>query len=183
METAQKEYLLKLARRAVEAAVYGKELKLEICDDPVLNEKLGCFVTLKTGGQLRGCLGRFISDIALYELVSVMAREAALEDPRFIYNRLGPDELGELAIEISVLSELQKTSDPLSLRVGVDGIYIRKGYATGCFLPQVATEAGWNAEQFLSFCCSHKAGLEPDAWKDKDTEVYLFTAEVFGEND
>jgi uncharacterized protein (TIGR00296 family) len=68
----------------------------------------------------------------------------------------------------------------LSLRLGVDGIYIKSGSLSGCFLPQVATETGWNKEEFLSYCCSHKAGLPADAWKQPDTEVYLFTAEVFG---
>ena len=62
------------------------------------------------------------------------------------------------------------------------GIYITNGKTSGCFLPQVATETGWNEEDFLSFCCDHKAGLAPDAWKtDPDVEVYLFTAEVFGD--
>ena len=68
----------------------------------------------------------------------------------------------------------------MSLRLGVDGIYIKSGSASGCFLPQVAKEAGWDKEEFLSYCCAHKAGLKPDAWKDKETEVYLFTADVFG---
>jgi uncharacterized protein (TIGR00296 family) len=88
--------------------------------------------------------------------------------------------LNQLDIEISVLSPLQKTDDPLSLRLGVDGIYIKRGRASGCFLPQVATESGWSREEFLSYCCSHKAGLESDAWRDPQTEVYLFSAEVFG---
>ncbi|MHC4726316.1 MAG: AMMECR1 domain-containing protein, partial [Planctomycetota bacterium] len=89
-------------------------------------------------------------------------------------------ELDQLDVEISVLSPLQKTSEPLNLQLGIDGIYIKKGRAAGCFLPQVATETGWSKEEFLSYCCSHKAGLAPDAWKDPETEVYLFTADVFG---
>ena len=92
-------------------------------------------------------------------------------------------ELQEIDIEISVLSPLEKTDDPLSLELGKHGIYIKKGFAGGCFLPQVATETGWNKEQFLSQCCGGKAGLPPDAWKQADTEVFLFTAEVFGEKD
>jgi len=64
--------------------------------------------------------------------------------------------------------------------LGTDGIYIKRGHASGCFLPQVATETGWSKEEFLSYCCSHKAGLAPDAWKGPETEVYLFTADVFG---
>jgi uncharacterized protein (TIGR00296 family) len=97
-----------------------------------------------------------------------------------VHDRLTVDELNQLGIEISVLSPLERTDDPLSLRPGTDGIYIKKGFASGCFLPQVATEAGWSKEEFLSYCCAHKAGLSSDAWKDPDTEVYLFTAEVFG---
>ena len=53
-------------------------------------------------------------------------------------------------------------------------------FRSGCFLPQVATEIGWNKQEFLSYCCSRKAGLKPDAWKDPETEVYLFTADIFG---
>jgi uncharacterized protein (TIGR00296 family) len=74
---------------------------------------------------------------------------------------------------------LKRTDDPLSLRLGVDGIYIKKGHASGCFLPQVADETGWSKEEFLSYCCAHKAGLAEDTWKDPKTEVYLFTADAF----
>jgi len=91
-----------------------------------------------------------------------------------------PGELEQLDIEISVLSPLQRTEDPLSLRLGVDGVYIKRDPLSGCFLPQVADETGWTKEQFLSYCCAHKAGLADDAWKDPETEVYFFTAEAFG---
>ena len=69
----------------------------------------------------------------------------------------------------------------VSLELGRHGIYIKRGWASGCFLPQVATETGWSKEEFLSQCCGGKASLPSDAWKDAETEVYLFTAEVFGE--
>jgi uncharacterized protein (TIGR00296 family) len=111
-----------------------------------------------------------------------MAQASATSDPRFFANPITPRELKELDVEISVLSPLQRTDDPLSLRLGVDGIYIKKGRASGCFLPQVATETGWSKEEFLSYCCAHKAGLAADAWKDPKTEVHLFTADVFGED-
>ena len=69
----------------------------------------------------------------------------------------------------------------MSLRLGADGIYIVKGSRSGCFLPQVAEETGWTKEQFLDFCCTHKAGLPAKAWRDDpQAEVYLFSAEVFG---
>jgi uncharacterized protein (TIGR00296 family) len=113
-------------------------------------------------------------------MVAEMANASASSDPRFLGNPITAGELDNLEVEISVLSALQRSEDPLSLRLGVDGVYIKKGYASGCFLPQVATETGWSVEEFLAFCCSHKAGLPPDAWKDPRTEVFLFTAEVFG---
>jgi len=181
LEENQKQLLLKVARDTVEAVITGREVPAAESDDPKLNENCGCFVTIKNGGQLRGCIGQFTSEMPLIELVSHMARASATGDVRFFGNPITPDELQELDIEISVLSPLKKTNDPLGLRLGADGIYIKRGCASGCFLPQVATETGWSKEEFLSYCCSHKAGLPPDAWKDPGTDVFLFTAEVFGE--
>jgi AmmeMemoRadiSam system protein A len=135
---------------------------------------------LKARGNLRGCIGQFTSDRPLVELVVEMAEASASKDPRFFGHPLTAKDLRDLDIEISVLSPLERTDNPLGLRLGVDGIYIKRGHASGCFLPQVATETGWTTEEFLSYCCSHKAGLAPDAWKDPKTEIYLFTAEVFG---
>ncbi len=180
MNETQKNTLLHIARDAVTAAVVGGPAPPLSCDDPVLTAPRGCFVTLKHGDRLRGCIGQFIADRPLVELVAEMALASATKDPRFFGDRLTVRELSTLEIEISVLSPLARTDDPLRLRLGVDGIYLKRGYASGCFLPQVATETGWTVEEFLSFCCSHKAGLPADAWKDPRTEVYLFTAEIFG---
>lgn len=180
MNDQQKQTLLKVARDTVEAVVNRKPSPRPESDDPELNVPCGCFVTLKNRGRLRGCIGKFISDRPLIELVAEMAKSSATSDPRFFADPVVPAELENLDIEISVLSPLKRTDDPLSLRLGVDGIYIKKGRASGCFLPQVATETGWSKEDFLSYCCAHKAGLPPDAWRDPQTEVNLFTAEVFG---
>ncbi|MHC4173351.1 MAG: AmmeMemoRadiSam system protein A [Planctomycetota bacterium] len=180
MNDAQKQTLLGVARDTVEAVISGEPTEKPQSDDPELNAHCGCFVTLKNKGLLRGCIGQFISESPLIELVAEMAKASATGDPRFFADRITAGELEELDIEISVLSPLQQTDDPLSLRLGVDGIYIKKGPASGCFLPQVATETGWSKEEFLSCCCAHKAGLEADAWRDPETEVYLFTADVFG---
>jgi AmmeMemoRadiSam system protein A len=180
MTPEQKVLLLKVAKEGVEAAVKGIHADIPQTDETELLANCGCFVTLKNKEELRGCLGNFVSDKPLIELVYEMAMASAAQDPRFLHNPITPKELGELDIEISVLSPLKKTDDPLSLRLGVDGIYIKRGYSSGCFLPQVATETGWSKQQFLSYCCTHKAGLQPDAWKDPETEVYFFTADVFG---
>ena len=180
MNDKQKQTLLKVACDTVEAVITRRPVPKPQSDDPELNAYCGCFVTLKNKGQLRGCIGQFISEGPLIELVSQMAKASATGDPRFLSDPIRPNELKNLDVEISVLSPLRRTDNPLSLRLGVDGIYIKKGRASGCFLPQVATETGWSKEEFLSYCCAHKAGLAADAWRDPDTEVYLFTAEVFG---
>ncbi|MDH4239082.1 MAG: AmmeMemoRadiSam system protein A [Phycisphaerae bacterium] len=180
MNDTQKQTLLKVARDTVEAIIKGGETPKPESNDPELNAHCGCFVTLKNKGRLRGCIGRFISENPLIELVVEMAKASATDDPRFFADQITSNELEKLDVEISVLSPLVRTDQPLSLRLGVDGIYIKKGRASGCFLPQVATETGWTKEEFLSYCCSHKARLAPDAWKDPETEVSLFTAEVFG---
>lgn len=181
MTQEQKKQLLTVARNAVIAAVAGKKPQKTPSSEPELNAHCGCFVTLKNKDELRGCIGQFIADRPLIELVSDMAVAAATGDPRFIHNPITPKEVNDLDIEISVLSPLKKTDNPLNLQLGIDGIYIKKGFASGCFLPQVATETGWSKEEFLSYCCSHKAGLKPDAWKDKNTDVFLFTAEIIEE--
>jgi AmmeMemoRadiSam system protein A len=180
VNTLQKKTLLQTAKNTIEAVITRKPVPPAESDDPKLNENCGCFVTIKNGDELRGCIGQFTSEMPLIELVSQMAKASSTGDFRFFGNPVTPGELHELDIEISVLSPLKKTDDPLGLRLGVDGIYIKKGCTSGCFLPQVATETGWTKEQFLSYCCSHKAGLPSDAWKDRSTEVFLFTAEVFG---
>ncbi|MCK4752074.1 MAG: AmmeMemoRadiSam system protein A [Planctomycetes bacterium] len=180
MDDAQRQTLLKIVRDTVEAVITGRQVEFPKSDDADLNAACGCFVTLKNQGRLRGCIGQFTSDKPLIELVAEMAKSSSTGDPRFLGDPITADELEQLDVEISVLSPLEKTDEPLSLRPGIDGIYIKRGCLSGCFLPQVATEAGWNAEQFLSYCCEHKAGMPADAWKDKETEVYLFSAEVFG---
>lgn len=180
MDNKQKQTLLMVARDTLEAVIVNKPVPKPQSGDPELNAPCGCFVTLKNRGRLRGCIGQFISDCPLIELVAEMAKAAATSDPRFFADPIRPSEMEQLDIEISVLSPLQRTEDPLSLRLGVDGIYIKQGRLSGCFLPQVADETGWTKEQFLSYCCAHKAGLADDAWKDPETEVYFFTADAFG---
>jgi uncharacterized protein (TIGR00296 family) len=81
------------------------------------------------------------------------------------------------------LSPLEKIDDPDKIQMGLHVVLVRKGIYSGVFLPQVATETGWSKEEFMSNLCVHKAGLPPDAWKDKSTEIYIFSAEVFSEKE
>ncbi len=179
MNQTQKKILMETARDTVEAVIKQQEVRQPGSNDPELTANCGCFVTLKNNEKLRGCIGQFTSDKPLIELIVDMAKASATSDPRFFNDPVTADELEQLDIEISVLSPLKRTDEPLSLKLGVDGVYIKKGGASGCFLPQVATETGWSKEEFLSHCCAHKAGLSADAWQDPETQVYLFGAEVF----
>ena len=171
MNEEQKKILLRTAGDTVKAVITGLTIPEAVSKDPELNCHCGCFVTLKNGERLRGCIGQFTSESPLIELIVEMAKASVRGDPRFFADPVTADELDQLDLEISVLSELKRTRKPLELRLGIDGIYIKKGYSSGCFLPQVATEAGWSTEEFLSYCCAHKAGMRPDAWKDADTEI------------
>jgi hypothetical protein len=144
-----------------------------------IKQHCGAFVTLKKRGDLRGCIGRFITESPLYLIVRDMAVAAGTQDPRF--TAVTADELKNIDIEISVLSPLQKINSIDEIEMGTHGIYIVKGSSTGTFLPQVATETGWTKEQFLGHCAQDKAGIGWNGWKDAD--IYIYTAVVFGEKE
>jgi AmmeMemoRadiSam system protein A len=155
--------------------------KLEVSEsDPLLNQKSGAFVTLNQHHELRGCIGNLTGNQPLYLTVRDMAIEAAVGDPRF--SPLTASGLKEIEIDISVLSEMQKIDSADKIELGKHGVLVRKGYQSGVFLPQVAVETGWNKEEFLNNLCAHKAGLPAGAWKDKNTQLYIFTADVFSES-
>lgn len=170
--------LLDIARNSIESCVLTGEPCFEPREEKALNARLGCFVSIKKDGQLRGCIGNFQSRWPLHREVAEMACAAATKDPRFY--PMGKDELEDYQIEISVLSPLERITDPETIRVGVHGLYIEMGFYRGVLLPQVATEYGWDRTTFLQQTCS-KAGLPANAWRSEDAEIYVFTARVFGD--
>jgi AmmeMemoRadiSam system protein A len=109
-----------------------------------------------------------------------MAEAAAFQDPRF--PPVSSQELGQLDYEISVLTPLRRIKDVEEIQVGIHGIYLKRGGSSGLLLPQVATEWGWDRTTFLEHTCT-KAGLPEDAWKDRKTEIYIFSADVFSPDD
>jgi len=115
----------------------------------------------------------------LARVVAECAVAAALEDPRF--SQLRPPDLGELQIELSVLSAPKRVA-PEEVQPGVHGLVISLGEKRGVLLPQVATQYRWTRERFLEETCE-KAGLAPAAWKSPETHIEVFTAEVFSEAD
>jgi hypothetical protein len=169
--------LLEIAKLTTETYIKTGKMPKFSENTPALNQKLGAFVTLKEQGQLRGCIGSFSGSLPLWLAVQQMAVAAATGDPRF--SPVIEDELPQLDYEISVLSPLQKIDDWHEIELGKHGVEIKKGANSGVFLPQVASETGWDLDTFMGQLCSQKAGLPWNCWQDKDTEIYVFTAQVF----
>lgn len=176
----EKKELLKIARMTIEARLFNKKPPEFKPTSPKLQEKCGLFVTLKKKGALRGCIGYIEGIKPLYQAVSDIAINSAFCDPRF--PPLRTEEWEDVQIEITVMSPLEKITDPTKIEIGKHGILIRRGFCQGLLLPQVATEECWDCETFLEHTC-FKAGLPANAWKDKDTEIYIFSGEVFGEQE
>ncbi|MEJ2718404.1 MAG: AmmeMemoRadiSam system protein B [Deltaproteobacteria bacterium] len=174
--------LVSMARSAVKSAVDGSWVKYDPSDNPELQVRAGCFVTLKNNGKLRGCIGRFTSEDPLWRLVREMAVSSATRDYRFAGNPIKPSEVPDLDVEISVLSPPHRVTDPLKeIELGRDGIIVRDKGRSGTFLPQVATETGWNLEEFLGHCARDKAGLTWDGWKSPTAKVFTYTATIVHE--
>ncbi|MDP2911649.1 MAG: AmmeMemoRadiSam system protein B [Candidatus Omnitrophota bacterium] len=174
----EKKKLMEIAKLSVTEAVTGKRQFLPNVTEESLKENCGAFVTLKENGQLRGCIGYVQAVKPLFETVKDVAKSAAVNDYRF--NPVTQEELGKLEYEISVLTPLKRIKDINEIEVGKHGLVMKRGFDSGLLLPQVATEYNWDRETFLKETC-RKAGLPQDAWKDKATEIYTFSAEVFGE--
>ena len=176
----EKLYLLKLARKTIEDYVKnGVVYEPPKPDDPKLAEDGAVFVTLHREGMLRGCIGQMIPQGPLYLAVRDMAISAATRDHRF--RPVSEDELDKIDIEISVLSPMHPIDDWHKIELGHHGVWLRKGYHSGVFLPQVGRETGWTLEMFLEELSSQKAGLPRNAYKDPDTKLFIFTVVEFDE--
>jgi AmmeMemoRadiSam system protein B/AmmeMemoRadiSam system protein A len=169
-----KRRLLAIAREAIEAHLKDQPYITPVIDS--LRAERGVFVTLKIGGQLRGCIGLIRARQPLYETVAEMAVAAAFEDPRF--PAVGAVEFDRLEYDISVLSPLERVHDFEEIVVGRDGLMIKMDLHSGLLLPQVATENDWDREEFLQQTCL-KAGLPKNSYREKHAEIYRFSADVF----
>jgi AmmeMemoRadiSam system protein B/AmmeMemoRadiSam system protein A len=180
---AEQETLLRLARDTVAGFLKaGRPPETDAARydlTPALKAQGAAFVTLKNGGELRGCIGHIFAVAPLYESVTENACHAC-RDPRFTDNPIAEKEVPKLSIEISVLSPIRRLTDLKSIKLGRDGLVMGRGQRRGLFLPQVPIEQGWDRQQYLENLC-RKAGLPVDALQDPQTEFYRFTAQVFGE--
>ncbi|HXF94737.1 MAG TPA: AmmeMemoRadiSam system protein A [Gemmatimonadales bacterium] len=176
---AARRELLAFARACLEADLVGA-VPPPPPDDGRLAEPRGAFVSLYAGAELRGCIGHLAADRPLAEVVARMAVAAARRDPRF--PPVTADELADLRIEISVLSQPLRLEppDPARIVIGRHGVMVRRGRALGVLLPQVGPAHRWDARALLAATC-RKAGLSADAWREPETQVFVFEAHVIAE--
>jgi len=176
----ERRILLEAARDSLEVAVFVREPRILAEESQgQLGEPGACFVTLRASGQLRGCIGGLEARLPLCEHARTMAGAAALRDPRF--PPVLAAELSRIAVSLSVLTPLRRVCDPCEVLVGEHGVVVSRGWLRGVLLPQVAVEQCWDRETFLAHTCQ-KAGLPPNAWRDPETVIDVFAAEVFGES-
>ncbi len=145
----------------------------------ILAENLGCFVTLYSDGNLRGCIGSIVGVEPLCKNVMRMAKAAAFEDHRF--QKLTEEEWENVQMEISVLGPITPCPDINSIELGKHGLLLAYGEHRGVFLPKVPVEQGWDLTAYLENL-SRKAGLPRDAWKSEQAKIFWYEALVFDVN-
>jgi len=184
LTASEKDTALKLARDTLNLWVKEKRLpenvekKYEITDR--LKQKRGVFVTLKSHGNLRGCIGYVTGRAPVYRAIMDNAVNASTNDPRF--PAVEEEELKGIDIEISVMTPLTEVESIDEIEVGVHGLVMKRGYRSGLLLPQVPVEWNWDRDEFLEHTC-RKAGLERECWKNPETTILKFSAQVFGEKE
>jgi AmmeMemoRadiSam system protein B/AmmeMemoRadiSam system protein A len=180
LSDAEKSELLALARKSVEYMVQEKyAYEPPASASATLNQERGAFTTLKESGELRGCIGYTSAAKPLYITVRDTATLAAMRDPRF--PQVSASELPKIEYEISVLSPLRRVTDVQQIKVGQHGLLMKNGDSEGLLLPQVPVEQKWDRQTFLEQTC-RKAGMQSNCWMDEDTDIFSFTAVVFGEH-
>ena len=179
LDPKQQKALLHLARMSIEAAAHQRA--------PALIEAknsypagCGAFVSLhRNNHELRGCIGCLTSALPLFDVVSNMAKSAALSDPRF--EPLEPEDVSKVTIEISVLSPPVLVENEGTLQVGVHGLVVERGSRRGVLLPQVATNFGWDIPTFIAQTC-HKANVSLLDYQSGEAKLLCFSAQVFSES-
>ena len=177
------EELMRISRETLESFVRQGEMPSFKPEDTALSEPVACFVTLKKRREgdnfpdLRGCVGVLKAQRPLFEEVMRMTQAAASQDFRF--EQVRPQELQEIRIEISVLSPLERIHSQSEIEVGRHGVFLKWKDRSGAFLPEVAPQAGWTAEELVRACAQEKAFLPEEAWRE--AEIYRFTTQKIKE--
>lgn len=174
-----KKNMLTAAREVLSSCARGEEVMMPESLSELDSEPMGIFITLHTRkGELRGCIGYLVGIKPLPDAIVEMTKAASKNDPRF--SPVKEAELNDIVLEISLLSPLKKIDSPDAIEIGKHGLVVSDGPNKGLLLPQVATENNWDKITFLEHTCE-KARLPRDAWKSEETEISIFSAEVFEE--
>lgn len=148
----------------------------ESLDEPIVSygvkQPHGAYVTLRKNNELRGCIGHTITQEPLYKTVKTVTKETALHDTRFA--PVTQDELKEITVEVSILSPLSPIKSYREIVLGKHGVVLSYNGASALFLPEVAIEFKWTVEEMLDQL-AQKAGLPATAWREKDTQLQVFT--------
>jgi uncharacterized protein (TIGR00296 family) len=183
MDLKEGKLAVHLARKSAEAFLEGRKSPEEKLPE-VFFENRGAFVTLHSypGKELRGCIGYPGPVFPLKKALEECAVHAC-QDSRF--PRVQKPELSKIIFEVSILTkpdliDCPRKELPKNVRIGKDGLIVRKGFHSGLLLPQVATEYGFSQTDFLDHTCM-KAGLPAGSWMEKDSKVFRFQAEIFKE--
>jgi len=179
LDNSDRTALLNLARTTLEAYLTNETTPACHVSSGALLEKKGAFVSLHRGEELRGCIGQLYPDRELYKIVQHCVLSAALEDTRFL--PVTQEELKDMNIEISILTPFHRIRNVEEIEVGRHGLYLVQGRFRGLLLPQVATQYGWDRITFLAQTC-RKSGLPESAWRDPNTIIHTFEAEVFSDS-
>ncbi|MFC1851130.1 AmmeMemoRadiSam system protein A [candidate division CSSED10-310 bacterium] len=170
--------LLRIARQTLHQYVLQKKIPAPTKTEAPYTTPGAVFVTLKINNRLRGCIGHIYPVEPLEQAVISNAINAASQDPRF--PPVKSEELKLITIEISALTKPRKIDSLKEFIIGRHGIILKKGYHQAVYLPQVASEQGWDKATTLSHL-SRKAGLTSNAWR-KGTDFFVFEAQIFHEN-
>ncbi len=180
LDENEQRFLLDIARQTIIQYVTTGKILEPATDNPKFKQPCGAFVSLhEKSGALRGCIGYVEPIKPLLQTIIDMSVSCSTRDPRFY--PVTQDEFPNLDLELSVLGPLELIENPACIKVGEHGLIVKKGAYSGLLLPQVATEFGWDRVQFLKETC-RKAGLPSNAWKDPETKIFVFRAQVFGES-
>ena len=182
LTAADRKTLLAMARRTIERSLDGQRpdeaADLGVEPTPAMKRKMGAFVTLTLGGELRGCIGEIFPRRALVDVVIERAHDSAFEDSRF--PPLAAEELPKVRIEISALTPPAPVASYEDIVIGKHGMVIELAGRSAVFLPQVAPEQGWDRATTLTYL-SRKAGLPGNAWQDPRAKFTVFEAVIFHE--
>jgi len=184
MNLDQGKILVKLARHSIETYFSGETISMPEADQ--FKEERGVFVTLNEFEKLRGCIGFPEPIYPLKRAIIEAARSAAFKDPRF--PPVTELEMEDITVEVTVLTkpkliEVEEPNEYLSrIEIGKQGLIVKSGFSSGLLLPQVFSEYNSTPKEALEMTCQ-KAGLDKDAWKDKETKIFSFTGQIFKEKD